>query len=158
METGSPYCGAQERTQRCAITAWAFEWLAGPDNQRSTTCSTSASRDHFLLVGPHIIERQMNTALGQTRGPKQTAESAKGRSSLPAAFLGMARQMGLKPEDLKDADKYWTMLDDLSTSDPTAYSELQAESQEYMEEEHPEFLHGAAGCPAAIRVVAGSAT
>lgn len=36
----------------------------------------------------------------------------------------MARQMGLKPEDLKDVDGMWRNLDDLSESDPEAYQKL----------------------------------
>ena len=65
----------------------------------------------------------MNSAVRQSARP---GDFKPKQGSVPNEVLGMARQMGLTPEDLKGADKYWKMLDDLHTSDPAQYDALVA--------------------------------
>mgnify|MGYP002049166513 CR=1 FL=1 len=84
----------------------------------------------------------MNTAVRQSARPGDFKPKNGG---LPPEFMGMARQLGLKPEDLKGADKYWKMLDDLSTSDPAQYDALVAQSSEHVEEMKKEREAGGGG-------------
>lgn len=74
----------------------------------------------------------MNEAIRFAAGPKQAKPRA---ANMPLEVRLMARELGISPAEMEQASGMWDRLNDLHSTDPSAYAELVKESTKQVEKQ-----------------------